>query len=438
MTIKYKLFLAVLFCVGVAETCFAENAFNQLVLQRAELESRFGIRWLACFPFTENIGSMEDQANLVRNCLTAARSLKEALEDVPDAEIDTVGIGFQFFRTAGFHSVFIPWNASRAEIAGFLRQRLSKEEQDRFMEKVLALKRQIRRRLGEREVYCSQRISNDQCLAGYEALAQALSTTTRKDIKWNKVVISEAGSHDGDDPEIVALKFNSPPEEMIYAMFETSPEKIWAVRRRAYDAVQEKYGETFAKKLQLPNFFCDPNLMPEECMRGATNFYVAALDDVIRSKLWGEVLVDKYNTWITNDFNVRVRYDLPPQKIIEYFAGKPSKDEAQANAVLAEKLEGKVKGNSTGLRVVCDLQDLRSAYCANAFKVFIEFIKTHRDYRASSPLTDLMFVDGNQLARVNFALNSPVRRGYIYIDANSSFEEMQIHLMSFGEKALAP
>ena len=280
---KPKLVLIALFVwFGATGACLA-NTFNQLVLQKAELESRFGIQWLKCFPFTEKVGFMEDQANLVRNCLVGVKTLKGALEEVPDADINTVGIGFRFFRTSGFHTVFIPWNASKSEVAGFLRQRLSKEEQSRYMEKTLALKKQAQNRLEGKEVYCSQSISNEQCLAGYDALAVALSTTDRKHTRWNKIVIGEEGSHESDDPDIVVLKFDSPPAEMVYALFETDYEKIWAVRKRTYDTIQEKYGETFIKKLQLPNFFCGPSLTMEECMRGATNFYVAALDDVVRA-----------------------------------------------------------------------------------------------------------------------------------------------------------
>jgi len=43
-----------------------------------------------------------------------------------------------------------------------------------------------------------------------------------------------------------------------------------------------------------------------------------------------------------------------------------------------------------------------------------------------------MFVDGAQLTRVNFALNSSARHSYIYVDAGSRLEELRSHLMKFG------
>jgi hypothetical protein len=45
-----------------------------------------------------------------------------------------------------------------------------------------------------------------------------------------------------------------------------------------------------------------------------------------------------------------------------------------------------------------------------------------------------MFVDGRQLTRVNFALNSPVRGSYVYFDANSNAEETTAHFAHFGRK----
>ena len=43
-----------------------------------------------------------------------------------------------------------------------------------------------------------------------------------------------------------------------------------------------------------------------------------------------------------------------------------------------------------------------------------------------------MFIDGTQLVRVNFAMNSSARHSYIYIDAGSELEELRSHLMRFG------
>ncbi len=408
----------------------AANTFNQLVLQKSLLENQFGVQRLECFPFTQNIGFMADQSNLVGKCLTGAGTLKEALTEVPDADIQTVGIDSQTFRTSGFHTVIIAWDTSKEDLVRFLRERPSKDQQDLFLEKVLTLKQKIQRHLGEKEVYCSQRINNDQCLAGYQNLADILAGAPQKSIKWSKIILGKSGWRD-EDPHALTLDYDS--LEMAQALFDTDPQKIWSARKRIYDAIEEKYGESFHRELQLPNFFCDPELAVEECMKGATNLYVAGMDDTLRSKLWGEVLVNRFNTWITSDFDAHIRYDLMPQKIIEYFSEKPSKETAQSNSVLAEKLETQVKGNPSGLRAVCDLKNLLSEHCVKGLKTFMDFVKSHRGYRADIARTELMFVDGRQLARVNFALNSPMRQSYIYIDANSSIEEITTHLMSFGK-----
>jgi hypothetical protein len=43
-----------------------------------------------------------------------------------------------------------------------------------------------------------------------------------------------------------------------------------------------------------------------------------------------------------------------------------------------------------------------------------------------------MFIDGTQLSRVNFALNSGSRDTYLYIDANSSDKEFSDYLNPFN------
>ena len=142
--------------------------------------------------------------------------------------------------------------------------------------------------------------------------------------------------------------------------------------------------------------------------------------------------VHKYNTLIKSDHDDEFRYDLTPAKISRVFSKKPDQSQIHVNVTLAEKLEKRTKNNATGLRAVCDLQGLQSAYCAQGFKTFIAFVRNNREYRVGRPFTDVMFVDGTQLNRVNFALNSKVRDSYIYIDVHSSPEEMAEHLSRFG------
>ena len=101
---------------------------------------------------------------------------------------------------------------------------------------------------------------------------------------------------------------------------------------------------------------------------------------------------------------------------------------------MAVKLEGRTKNNATKLRAVCDLEGLRSELCAKAFKTFIRFVKNHRGYQVTFPWNTLMFIDGEQLSRVNFALNSNSRNTYLYIDANSTDEEFLNYLIRFQSK----
>ena len=76
--------------------------------------------------------------------------------------------------------------------------------------------------------------------------------------------------------------------------------------------------------------------------------------------------------------------------------------------------------------------ELNDFYAKKHFpKDFIKFISDHRDYRVREPWTNVMFVDGAQLARLNFAMNSPARHSYIYIDAGSGLKELKDHLVRF-------
>ncbi|HJL73256.1 MAG TPA: hypothetical protein QGI40_05285, partial [Nitrospinaceae bacterium] len=69
----------------------SQNTFNQLILAKSSLESRFNVQSVECFPFKENIGFTEDQIPLIKNCLAGVRLLTSALDSVVDPEIHTVG-----------------------------------------------------------------------------------------------------------------------------------------------------------------------------------------------------------------------------------------------------------------------------------------------------------------------------------------------------------
>ena len=169
----------------------------------------------------------------------------------------------------------------------------------------------------------------------------------------------------------------------------------------------------------------------EECEQGAGNLAKASQNTDFRMRHWGRVTINRHNTLIQGDFHAFIRYDLPPQEIQKYFSRKALKTQVTRKATLVTKLEGRTKNNPTQLRTVCDLESLRSDLCAGSFETFIRFVKKNRDYRVQVPWDTLMFVDGTQLGRVNFALNSSSRDTYLYIDANSDDAEFASYLNQF-------
>ncbi len=287
-----------------------------------------------------------------------------------------------------------------------------------------------------RELYCAQTISNDQCLQGMTTLSQVQQEESLKRKMWGEVVITD--SHQpGKNPYMLPIRYDLPVEAMAERLKSLNPETVWAEKKKTYEIIQEKYGKEL-KALSLPNFFCGLSVTGEQCLKGAENFFEAVQDPALQGKPWGEVLITAHNTRIRNDYDVTLRYDLEPSEIVKAFTGKPVKNDIQASVTLAEKLEKRVKNNYSNLRAVCDLVDLQSALCVRGFEQFIVFLKAHPEYRVSPPWTDIMFVDGSQKSRVNFALNSKVRGTYLYLDAHSTPEEIENFLMLFEKKAPAP
>ena len=415
----------------------AENTFNQLLLEKLALEKEHGIKSLECFPFIKKIGFTEDQIPLIENCLTGTRTLRQALGKASNAGVRDIGISDRFLRTGGFHTFLVPWNASRDEMTKFLNQQPDDEEKKQFLEKIHALKRTIAKKISVRELYCRLLISNEQCYAGYQNLAKIKPAGFLKKMKWREIAITD--THVAEkDPYVLALGFDNSPEEMLNHLGQDI-EKTWASRKKGYEKIQAKYGQTFKERLQLENFFCAPDLSLKECQQGAMNLFQASENQVLQEKFWGQVTVVRFNTLIDDDFNATLRYDLPAKEIIRHFSKKPSRQEATQNTIMSEKLEGRSKNNHAGLRGVCDLDGLGSALCARVFQNFISFLKKNRDYRVIQPFANLMFVDGGQLARVNFALNSSSRDTYIYADAGTGLGELETYLGRFesqktGEK----
>lgn len=409
----------------------AENTFNQLLTEKLTLEKEHGVKSLECFPFIKKIGFTEDQIPLIENCLTGTRTLIKALAQTPKADILNIGISDRFLRSGGFHTILVPWNASKEKMVQFLQQHQSDEEKKQFLEKIHALKQAISKKITVSELYCSMRISNEQCHTGYQNLAKVKPSL--KKMQWREIVITE--THVAQkDPYILALGFGNSPGEMS-SYLQQDVEQMWSVRKKGYEEIHTKYGQAFKERLQSENFFCAPDLSLEECQLGAFNLFQASEKDVLQEKFWGRVVVVRYNTFIEDDFNVTLRYDLPAKEIIKHFSQKPSRQEATKNSIMAEKQEGRSKNNHAGLRGVCDLDGLGSQLCAKAFQNFIGFLKKNRDYRVAQPWANLMFVNGKQLARANFALNSSSRDTYIYVDANTSLEDLETYLGMFaGEK----
>lgn len=407
----------------------SQNIFNQLILAKGSLESRFGVRFVECFTFKENIGFTEDQIPLIENCLAGVRLLAEALDQVSDSEIHTVGISTRFLRTGGFNTVLIPWNASLQETVAFLKNKISKEKQDRFFSKVLALKRKIDRKFKIPSLYCSQRISNAQCMAGYQRLASVERPQGTPPVMWQEVILDDRQGP-GKSSDSHRINYDASVKEML-GILQRDPQKEWSFRKKMYDDIKSRFKGVFERRLQIATYFCSTELSEKNCLEGVSSLSRASENQSMRMKAWGEVAIDKYNTFIKDDFNVSIRFDLPTDELVSYFSAKENRAEATERAVLAEKLEKRTLNNPSGLRAVCDLEGMRSRLCVGAFRDFISFVSAHRDYRVKEPWTNVMFIDGTQLARVNFALNSSARHSYIYIDAGSGPEELQAHLMRF-------
>ncbi len=430
-----QMFLAVSLLLAVAPV-LAGNVFNALSLKKMELEQRYGITNLECFPFLEEIGTNRDEAQHVQHCLTGTTTLASALQEAPDAGLTMVGISTRFLRSGGFHTLLVPWNASREDMVRALREKPAPEEQEQFIAEVHQLKKRIQSGLRIRELYCTFRISNVQCLQGYQTLAGVEPNRRMSRMSWASVAITDTHLPE-KDRTILTLKYDDPPATMTHRLQNDPAVETWTREKKIYREIKRQYGKTLAA-LQVPNFFCDKNLEQDECLEGAKNFSIAGNDPGLKRKLWGQVLVHKHNTLIKDDHDVVFRYDLPPEEMVRIFSNKPDQSQMQISITLAQKLEKQTKNNSTGLRAVCDLEGLLSADCAQGFKNFIAFVRGHRDYRVGRPFTDVMLIDGTQLGRVNFALNSKVRHSYIYVGVHSSPEELAQHLSRFGAPASDP
>ena len=419
------LFWAIIF---IPSFLFA-NTFNELVEQKQILEKGFGIKTLECFPFKKQIGFTEDQIPVVEQCLQGVFKLKEALTQTSKTDYKEVGISNRFLKTAGFHTILIDWKAPTSELIHFLNQRISLDEQSKFLNKIHTLKKKIALKGLVNDFYCSKEISNKDCLTGYTNLAAVNIPTFTKRTGWHELIITHSSSPP-EKPNKLILGFNESSTEMENLILK-DPYQTWRPKKKMYDSIQEKYGKAFKEKIKIENFICSADITPEECEKGALNLMEAGESIDFRMRYWGKVTLNRHNTIIEDDFNAQIRFDLSAEKIIEHFSRKNIKTKAEENTTLAVKLEKRTKNNFTRLRTVCDLEGLTSTLCLKAFKTFIRFVKSNRNYKVSLPWDTLMFIDGNQLKRVNFALNSKSRKTYLYIDANSSDKEFFNYLQKY-------
>ena len=121
------------------------------------------------------------------------------------------------------------------------------------------------------------------------------------------------------------------------------PYQTWRPKKKIYDYIQEKYGNAFKEKIKIENFICSADITPEECKKGASNLMEAGESMDFRMRYWGKVILNRHNTIIEDDFNAQIRFDLSAKNILEHFSHKTIKTKAEANTILAGKLEKKTK-----------------------------------------------------------------------------------------------
>lgn len=422
------------FLYGTAGSVFAgelKDPFNRLVGLKADIEQRHGRVRIECFPFLKNIGDNAAQAEYVGRCLEGMQTLAQALDTVPDSGYREFGIGTRFLRSGGFHTLLVKWDATAAEMVAALQEQSTPEERDRLVSKVRGLKKTILTHFQFRDLYCTKTISNAQCVKAYETLASIEPDQMLSDKQWGAVVISDTLTP-GEDPTVLLLRHDQPAEAMRERLTTNKAGTFWDERRHVYEEMEEKFGEGFRRKLQAPNVFCDPDLNREECLKGAETLH--ALAGALSDRPWGKVWINRYNTLIQSDYDAALRFDIAPEEALDYFSKKATRDAVEANVTATERWEKKLKNNSTGLRAVCDLRGLESKICRDGFDLFVKFLKAEREFHVPGPWEAIMFLDGSQLDRVNFALNSNSRGSYLYYNPRSGYADLEVMLKQTAGK----
>ena len=432
-SIKWFLILVLSFIFSFSFNAGAEtlkkNIFHNLILAKADMERNFGLEQLECFPFIQKIGFVEDETRLVEECLQGTETLHRVLKDIKKSGLRVVGISDRFLRIGGFDTILIPWDASKNEVHRFVMDIMPWEEQTAFLNKINEVKDKIHKKIKVSELYCTQKISNNQCLQGYQNLARVLENMETKAKTWKRIVITDSFLPEKEF-ETLPLKFDAEIEDLRNRIVFKDEGGQWAERKKIYEAIDDNFGVQLRRGLQVSNLICDLDLNESECLQGADNLIKAA--PRLNDRPWNEVTINRHNTLIRNDQDVHMRFDLSSDEIIRYFSTKSTIKETEKNNVLSEKLERRTKNNFTGLRAVCDLEGLASKLCVNAFQNFTDFMENNRDFRVRKPWQVLMFVDGSQLWRINFALNSSSRKSYIYADAGTDANTLAEYLKHFG------
>ena len=127
-----------------------------------------------------------------------------------------------------------------------------------FLEKILTLKRKINRKLRIFSLYCSQRISNEQCMSGYNRLALIEVVLNVKPIQWQEIILDDRQGL-GKDSHSFRIKYNAPSEEILKALHQ-DPQKVWFPRKKMYENIKSKYKQAFEKRLQIATYFCSAEL----------------------------------------------------------------------------------------------------------------------------------------------------------------------------------
>jgi len=70
-----------------------------------------------------------------------------------------------------------------------------------------------------------------------------------------------------------------------------------------YENIKSKYKQAFEKRLQIATYFCSTELTEKNCLDGVKLLSEASKDQDMRMKPWGEVSIEKYNTFIKDDFD---------------------------------------------------------------------------------------------------------------------------------------